>query len=261
MKRLALAIWCSLVLAGAAFAGPPAPPPPSTGLRIFTVATLPPAETLANTIVVVIDANAVNDCSAGGGSTRSVCISNGSAWLTPVGSGLAEIQDEAFSAANFNGDATHAVSQDDFYDYVHIADTDDDGLPNKLDISTAGNVYSTAAGVVSSRAPPPICTLIKAADANADYFVHSPQRALTLTKIKVVAQGGTNVVGQFQECDANGANCADTQAADTTATAGTTATNASFTNASIDADDVILWKTTSVSGTNTQVLVCFEYTD
>ena len=42
-------------------------------------------------------------------------------------SGSPEVQDEAFSAANFNADTTHAVSQDDFYDKIHTFDADDDG--------------------------------------------------------------------------------------------------------------------------------------
>jgi hypothetical protein len=43
------------------------------------------------------------------------------------GAGVAEVQDEAFSAANFNGDTAHAVSQDDFYDRFHLFDTNDNG--------------------------------------------------------------------------------------------------------------------------------------
>lgn len=36
-------------------------------------------------------------------------------------------QDETYSAANLNGDTKRAVSQDDFYDYLHNFDADDDG--------------------------------------------------------------------------------------------------------------------------------------
>jgi hypothetical protein len=151
MKKLfsALAV---LLIASVALAVPPSPPPPVTGLLNYTVATLPSAVGTPNLIVVVTDGNATNDCSTGTGTTRVVCISNGSAWTSPVGSGLTEVQDEAFSAANFNGDATHAVSQNNFYDYVHIADTDDDGLPNKVDLSVAGVVLTDASGVLSSTA-------------------------------------------------------------------------------------------------------------
>jgi len=47
-------------------------------------------------------------------------------WVEMTG-GSAEVQDEAFSAANFDTDTTHAVSQDDFYDRFHLFDADDDG--------------------------------------------------------------------------------------------------------------------------------------
>lgn len=44
-----------------------------------------------------------------------------------------EVVDEAFSAANFNGHTTEAVSQDDFYDLWHGIDTDDDGDIDAID--------------------------------------------------------------------------------------------------------------------------------
>lgn len=44
-----------------------------------------------------------------------------------VVSGAAEVQDETFNATNFNADTTHAVSQDDVYDRLHLYDADDDG--------------------------------------------------------------------------------------------------------------------------------------
>ena len=43
-----------------------------------------------------------------------------------AGAGSVEVQDEGATAANFNGDATHAVSQDDFIDYM-MATIDPDG--------------------------------------------------------------------------------------------------------------------------------------
>jgi hypothetical protein len=60
-----------------------------------------------------------------------------------------EVVDEAYSSANFNGGTTSAVSQDDFYDYQHIADTDDDGKVNIVDVSTAGFLKSDAVGGLS----------------------------------------------------------------------------------------------------------------
>jgi hypothetical protein len=86
--------------------------------------------------------------------TRSDCdsidanvidVSSAPAWMNqglPV--------DEAYSEANFNGGTTSSVSQDDFYDYNHIADTDDDGYPNKVDLATAGFVKTDASGILSA---------------------------------------------------------------------------------------------------------------
>lgn len=60
-----------------------------------------------------------------------------------------EVVNETYNATNFNNDNTSGVSQNNFYDYNHIADTDDDGLPNKIDATTAGFVKSDASGVLS----------------------------------------------------------------------------------------------------------------
>lgn len=85
--------------------------------------------------------------------------------------------------------------------------------------------------------------------------------AVTITAVVVLAVGGTNVVGQLDECDTNGANCVTVDSSDITATAGTTATDDnSLSNPSIDANDWVGWHTTSVSGTNTRVSVAFYYT-
>jgi hypothetical protein len=60
-----------------------------------------------------------------------------------------EVVDEAYSAANFDGGTTAGVSQDDLYDYNHIADTDDDGLAEKVDLATTGVVNTDASGNLS----------------------------------------------------------------------------------------------------------------
>lgn len=63
---------------------------------------------------------------------------------------------EAWSGSGWNAD-TDGLQRNDAYDYLHIADTDDDGLPNKVDVgdgipkvtsnvlgvATAGTDYST----------------------------------------------------------------------------------------------------------------------
>lgn len=55
---------------------------------------------------------------------------------------------EAWSGSGWNAD-TDGLQRNDAYDYLHIADTDDDGLPNKVDVGdgipkVASNVLSVA---------------------------------------------------------------------------------------------------------------------
>jgi hypothetical protein len=83
--------------------------------------------------------------------------------------------------------------------------------------------------------------------------------AITITSISGKCTGGTNVVGQLQEYASDGTTPADTQAADTTFTTSQV-TNTTFSNASIDADDWIGLKITSVSGTVTGFNLTFYYT-
>lgn len=84
--------------------------------------------------------------------------------------------------------------------------------------------------------------------------------AITITAVHCNAVGGTNVIGQLQECDSSGASCADVDS-DITCTAGSNVNDdGSLTNPSIDAGDYLGVKTTSVSGTNTRITWTFEYT-
>ena len=56
---------------------------------------------------------------------------------------------ETWSGSGWHED-TDGLARNDAYDYLHIADTDDDGLPNKVDLSSAGFVKTDANGVLSS---------------------------------------------------------------------------------------------------------------
>lgn len=70
-----------------------------------------------------------NDVSAVGslGTIGQVLTSNGPGTPSSFQNPTTEVQDEVFSAANFDGDTTHGVSQDDFYDRWHIFDSNDNG--------------------------------------------------------------------------------------------------------------------------------------
>jgi hypothetical protein len=59
------------------------------------------------------------------------------------------ISDTAF-ASGWNGVTTIAPTKNAVYDQLHIGDTDDDGLADKLDLGTAGVVRTTSGGVISS---------------------------------------------------------------------------------------------------------------
>jgi hypothetical protein len=54
---------------------------------LTTVAALPTASSFTNDIFIVTDGTSSSDCSAGGGSTRSLCVSNGASWVALGGGG------------------------------------------------------------------------------------------------------------------------------------------------------------------------------
>jgi hypothetical protein len=62
----------------------------ATALAQYTVGTLPNATTTSPTreIVVVTDGQSASDCTSGGGSTASLCRTDGSSWVSLTGAGL-----------------------------------------------------------------------------------------------------------------------------------------------------------------------------
>ena len=84
--------------------------------------------------------------------------------------------------------------------------------------------------------------------------------SITITNIHVLCMDGTNIVGNLWEYDSNGAN-GSTVDADITGTAGTSVDDdGSLSNPGITGGNYLGWKTTSVSGSVTKVIVTFEYT-
>jgi len=105
------------------------------------------------------------------------------------------------------------------------------------------------------------CTTINAATASSDFMVETMPYAVTIRAAHANQIGATNVIGHFDECDSAGANCATIDStADITATTTKANDDGTLSNPSIDSGDVISWHTTSVSGTNTQLMVCIDYT-
>lgn len=96
---------------------------------------------------------------------------------------------------------------------------------------------------------------------SSDYALWRTPYAITIKAVHGVCKDGTNVVGHLTECDANGANAAGVDGAtDMTVTTSNTNDDGSLSNPSIDANDYVGWRTTSVSGTVTAVTITFEYT-
>ena len=101
--------------------------------------------------------------------------------------------------------------------------------------------------------------VIASATAYSDFILWRAPYAITITAVHGLAIGdGTNVVGNFDECDANGGNAVPIDS-DMTLTS-TVTTDTELSNASIDAGNFIQWHTTSVSGSNSQIVVTFDYT-
>ncbi len=100
--------------------------------------------------------------------------------------------------------------------------------------------------------------VIASATADSDFILWRAPYAITITAVHGLAIGGTNVVGNFDECDGNGGNAVAIDS-DMTLTS-TVTTDTELSNASIDAGDFIRWHTTSVSGSNSQIVVTIDYT-
>jgi hypothetical protein len=97
--------------------------------------------------------------------------------------------------------------------------------------------------------------------ATDDYPLWCTPYAITIKHVRVQCLGGTNIVGQLTECDAEGVNAAVVDDSDITATANNSVDDdGTLSNPSIDALDYVGWKTESISGTPTSVTVTFDYT-
>jgi peptidoglycan/xylan/chitin deacetylase (PgdA/CDA1 family) len=84
---------------------------------------------------------------------------------------------------------------------------------------------------------------------------------ITIIAVHVLCIGGTNIVGHLWEYDTNGANGSSVDSSDITGTAGSNVNDdGSLSNAGIASGNYLGWKTTSISGTVTKVIVSFDYT-
>ena len=122
-----------------------------------------------------------------------------------------------------------------------------------ITVDADGRITAASKGVHSQS------FVIASATAYSDFILWRAPYAITITAVHGLAIGdGTNVVGNFDKCDGNGGNAV---AIDSDMTLTSTVTRyTELSNASIDAGDYIQWHTTSVSGTNSQIVVTFDYT-
>jgi hypothetical protein len=104
------------------------------------------------------------------------------------------------------------------------------------------------------------CLTIRTAAASDDYpALFRFAYAVTIRAWHCLQAGATNVIGGMDNCDANGANC-NAVSTDLTCTA-TEADNSTLNSyASLAAGRYLGWHVTSVSGTNTWLTICFDYT-
>ncbi len=119
--------------------------------------------------------------------------------------------------------------------------------------------------LIGKNTPITQCAVIPAAATTDDLPIFKAPAALTIvaSSIHVYAIGGTNVVGGLDECTGTNGVCSSVTAVDSdiTGTAGSdVADDGTLTNAGIASGNWIQWHTTSVSGTNTSLSVCFSYT-
>ena len=104
------------------------------------------------------------------------------------------------------------------------------------------------------------CTTIKDPLATSDYNVYITPVAIHVTATHCLLGGSTNIAGQFDIAGTSGGSPAYVDSADMTCT--TTISNDVALNGTVaaGAGAVIQWRSTSVSGTPTSLIACFDYT-
>lgn len=84
---------------------------------------------------------------------------------------------------------------------------------------------------------------------------------ITVTKVFALQTGATNVVGQLVKCDSSGLNPVVIDSSDITITSSEATDDGTLSSPTVTGGSYIGWKTTSVSGTNTNVTINYYYKD
>ena len=141
------------------------------------------------------------------------------------------------------------------------------GLPSELlarrpDILAAEHAaHAALAQVGAAKALQSKSFLLSNPTAAADSPLWRVGSDLTVTAVHVLCYGGVSITGQFGEYDANGANGSAVDS-DIYAAAGTdVADDGAIGNAGIAAGNYLGWKTTSVTGAVSRVIITVSYTE
>lgn len=114
-------------------------------------------------------------------------------------------------------------------------------------------------GMTSTTVKVIFCFNLHDPDDTMDNIKKQFPRAMTITKVTMKCDGGTNVIGRLYEVDGDGdpADQVGIETSDWTVTT-TETEDSSFNNATLDAGDYLSWDTTSVSGSAVNFVITVE---
>jgi len=129
-----------------------------------TVATLPDASGSTGWVRIVTDALTTADCTVGGGSAYSLCVSNGSAWVNPGGGGSTSAGGSngqlQYNNSNAFGGITNATS-----DGTNVLSMTISGTLTSATINNSGTI--TAGVLTSSTVHPATAGAVRLANGDA----------------------------------------------------------------------------------------------
>jgi hypothetical protein len=102
------------------------------------------------------------------------------------------------------------------------------------------------------------CVNVDPAHTTTNWLLVRLPKAATLTEVYCLVDAATSVVMTLRECDGDGENCADSEAAMTCTTTGQVVT--SIDNTSVDAGDVLRVTRGTLTGSATQAHMCATWT-
>jgi len=141
-----------------------------------TVAALPTASTNTRRIYIVTDGTSASDCTTGGGSTRAICISNGTTWTATAG-GAGSITGCGFGQT-LNGT---------------VCDTNTAVIPSQAILQSGAPLYCAGAGTAGAQT----CSLspVLTAYTNGMVVAYNPGTTNTTTQtINIDSLGAKSIL-------------------------------------------------------------------